>query len=128
MKHLWLAAGSGGFVGSVIRHLVNSWLKVPHAGFPWATTTVNLIGCFAIGATAAWFESREELAPWWHTFVVTGLLGGLTTFSAFGLDFHRLMRSGTTGTTGTAWLSVVFQVFGGLLAVALGWRLLKLFG
>lgn len=122
MYGAWWAAAIGGAIGATVRFLVNQSLRPDPGSFPWHTTLVNLAGCFAIGACAAWFETRIPAASGWRVFWMTGVLGGLTTFSAFGLDFFRLLRAGNVG---AAWASVALQVFAGLCAVALGWRLFR---
>lgn len=98
MKLLLLAA-TGGAIGAGARHLVNtsfgSWMD---GGFPWATLTVNVIGCFLIGvlieALALRFDGSLEL----RTFLATGVLGGFTTFSAFSFDFAHLAQRGDLAT------------------------------
>ncbi|HYF08284.1 MAG TPA: CrcB family protein, partial [Acetobacteraceae bacterium] len=88
-----LIVAAGGALGSVLRHLVAvfalGWFG---AGFPWGTLAVNVIGSAAIGALAA--TSIEGQA---RLFLVTGLLGGFTTFSAFSLDALRLVEGGRLG-------------------------------
>ena len=122
MYGAWWAAALGGAIGATVRFLVNQAMRPAPGAFPWNTTAVNVVGCFAIGACAAWFETRIPTASAWRVFWMTGILGGLTTFSAFGLDFYRLLRLGAGW---AAWGSVALQVFGGLAAVALGWRLFR---
>lgn len=79
--------------------------------FPWATLLVNLIGCAAIGVAAVRLE--RGTAVW--SFVVTGLLGGLTTASAFGVDTRRLLDDGRPG---SALLYVAASVLGGVVVTA----------
>jgi CrcB protein len=81
----------GGGVGSVLRYLVGLALASPSpAWLDLGTLTVNVVGCFAIGAAvSAWPEpSLTRLA------VTTGLLGGFTTYSAFNLETWELARHG----------------------------------
>lgn len=119
----WLAIALGGAVGSIARHAVNHlvqarWLTTR---FPVGTLAVNLAGCFVIGLVAGLVASeRIELRLHWREFVLVGLLGGFTTFSAFGLDTFLLAR---THSAGYAMVNVLLQVVGGLAAVAGGYYL-----
>ncbi|HEV3026162.1 MAG TPA: CrcB family protein, partial [Planctomycetota bacterium] len=64
-------------------------LMLPWCGrFPWATLLINVLGCFLIGLLMPWVEGRPE----WLVFVITGILGGFTTFSAFGHETHKLAQ------------------------------------
>jgi CrcB protein len=83
-----LLAGAGGFLGSVARYGV-SILLLPWCGrFPWATLGINVLGCFLIGLLMPWVEGRPE----WLVFIISGILGGFTTFSAFGHETHKLAQ------------------------------------
>jgi fluoride exporter len=93
----WLAVALGGALGSVLRHGVNRLIhqQSPLARFPWATLTVNLVGCAVIGVLAGLIASgRLPMRATWREFVLVGILGGFTTFSTFGLDTITLMRAG----------------------------------
>jgi len=93
----WLAAFVGGGIGSVLRMGVGRWTLLQFGpGFPWGTLIVNVIGCFLIGLVAARL-SAFEAGHAMRLFLVTGLLGGFTTFSAFGLDAMTLWQRGQTG-------------------------------
>ena len=87
----------GGAIGSSLRYLVNvSAMRLFGPAFPWATLTVNVIGSFLMGALVVWFANRDlmRLAP----FLMTGILGGFTTFSAFSLDTVTLWQRGEATT------------------------------
>jgi len=115
VQWLWLFAG-GGF-GAVARFALGSFvLTRAGEGFPWGTLAVNWAGCLAIGALAAWLAATPH-APALRLFLVTGVLGGFTTFSAFGLETFELLVDGESG---LAFLYVAGSVLGGLAAVALG--------
>lgn len=90
-----IAVAIGGAVGSVLRHGVNHaaarWIG---SGFPWGTFLVNVVGCFLMGVVAALFVQRAQASPEWRALLSTGFLGGLTTFSAFSLDFAQLLGEG----------------------------------
>ena len=118
----FLLVGSGGFLGAAARYylggLVLQASGVPR--FPLATLVVNVTGCLAIGVIAGLGERADAFSASTRLFVITGVLGGYTTFSAFAYETYFLGRE-------QAWLSavvsVVAQVGLGLLAVMLGHRL-----
>ena len=117
----WFWVGLGGFVGSIARYAAGVLLAGAGNGrFPVATFLVNVVGCFAIGLLAGTFERHaprfDELRP----FLFTGVLGGFTTFSAFGLETIAMIRRGDWT---TAALYAAGSVVVGLVAVALGLRL-----
>ena len=92
IKHILLVGLGGGF-GSVARYLCQKWFASHYLHpIPWATLTVNIVGCFAIGIFWALsfrsFESNEN----WKLFFMTGICGGYTTFSAFTLEGIGLIR------------------------------------
>jgi fluoride exporter len=118
----WIAVAAGGALGSLARHRVNhvvmQWFE---RTTPWATFTVNVVGCFIIGALAGQIASgRLQLTPTMRTFVFVGVLGGFTTFSSFGLDTFTLGHGGNHAAA--AW-NVVGQVGLGLGGVWLGFYL-----
>jgi len=87
----WLVFAFGG-VGALSRVAVLSLFPVRGAVF--GTLLVNGLGCLAIGVLFEWFEARELLSADVRTGVVAGLLGGFTTFSAFGLELLELVQEG----------------------------------
>jgi len=98
-----LTVAVGGAIGSSLRYLVNvGALRLVGSGFPWATLTVNVIGSFLMGALVVWFAHRDlmRFAP----FLMTGVLGGFTTFSAFSLDTVTLWQRGEA-TTAAAYVA-----------------------
>jgi CrcB protein len=117
-----LLVGAGGFVGAALRYAVALLvLRSLPATFPYGTLVVNVTGCFAIGLLAASFDQRAAgLAP--RLFWTTGVLGGYTTFSAFGYETLALLRQGDLA---AAWLNAGGQVALGLLAVWAGLSLAR---
>jgi len=114
----------GGAIGSALRYALSTWVtSAASAGaFPWGTLAVNVIGSFVIGlfmalaeAEGAWWASAEVRA-----FVVVGILGGFTTFSAFSLQTVALFQNGQ-------WLHAAANVLSSiilcLLATAAGFAL-----
>lgn len=90
-----LLAGVGGFMGSVARYWLSGVAqRLANGRFPAGTLAVNVIGCFAIGALAYMFEDRQLLSPNARVFLIVGILGGFTTFSAFGNETFELLRDG----------------------------------
>ena len=87
--------------------------------FPVGTLSVNLLGCLAIGALAAWSEQRPGLPAELRLFAVIGLMGGFTTYSSFGLEAYTLLRDGESL---SALGYVAAHLLLGLLCVALGYR------
>ncbi|MEQ1405731.1 fluoride efflux transporter CrcB [Neorhizobium sp. Rsf11] len=118
MNNILLVA-LGGAIGSVCRYLVGIWaLRQFGAAFPWGTLTVNVVGSFAIGFMAELIMRRFDMSTDLRLFIITGILGGFTTFSAFSLDVISLLERGAT-VAGAAYLvaSVAISlgaVFGGL--------------
>ena len=114
-----LLAGLGGFLGAAGRHSL-SGLTQRLAGspyFPWGTLAVNVIGCLAIGLLGGWAEARGPWPEHARVLLITGLLGGFTTYSAFGYETVQLVRGGQAG---LAALSVGVQLALGFGAVLLG--------
>ncbi len=117
-----LLVGTGGFLGSVLRYLLSQSIQgklVPH--FPLGTLSVNLIGCFAIGAIFALTE-KGTVGPEWRLFLVTGICGGFTTFSAFSIETVALLRGGQMG---YAFMYVTASVVLGLAATFLAFMVFK---
>lgn len=88
-----LLVGLGGGIGSIARYLSQRWFAANYThSFPWGTFAVNIIGCFLIGLFWGFsfksFESNEN----WKLFLMTGLCGGFTTFSAFTLEGVGLIK------------------------------------
>jgi CrcB protein len=83
----------GGAIGSVLRWTFGLALNPILPNLPLGTLAVNLIGGFVIGAAIAFFDHFHQLPPEWRLFVITGLCGGFTTFSAFsGETVNLLLR------------------------------------
>ena len=91
-----LIVGLGGLVGSMARYKVGGVILHHSASwrFPLSTFVVNVVGCFVIGLLAALVEHRDYFSADARLFLFTGLLGGFTTFSAFGYEGVFLLRRG----------------------------------
>jgi fluoride exporter len=85
----------GGGLGSSLRHLINvastRWLGT---AFPYHTLIINITGSLVMGLIAGYLAFRGEASPHWRLFLMTGILGGYTTFSAFSLDAALLYERG----------------------------------
>ena len=117
-----LLVGAGGFVGSVMRYLVGVWVQSVsgNSWIPYGTLTVNVVGCFLIGLIVGLTETRQSLGEGTRTLVVVGLLGGFTTFSAFGYETIAMVREGHVV---AAAANVGLQIALGLTAVWIGFSL-----
>jgi fluoride exporter len=95
MGRLFLA-GIGGFVGSALRYAVTGFVQNSSGStrFPFGTLTVNLVGCLLIGFLSELAEVRGIFTAGTRTLVFVGVLGGFTTFSAFGNETMNLWREG----------------------------------
>lgn len=116
----WIAFG--GILGSLARFLVSYlWNPAPVGGFPTGTLVINVLGCLLIGMVVpvlAGHPREEHLRP----FIVTGMLGGFTTFSAFALETGVMLDEGEFGLAG---VYIVVTLLLGLLAVPLGVRITR---
>jgi len=106
----------GGGLGAVLRHLVNlGCARACGTAFPWGTLVVNAVGGFVMGLLAAWFALRagEGWSQSSRLFLMTGVLGGFTTFSAFSLDAVLLWERGLIALTAAYVVgSVVLSILG----------------
>lgn len=106
----------GGAVGSMARYLVNiGLLRLIGPGFPWGTLTVNILGSFLMGVI--WVTLDVKGAMRFAPLLMTGILGGFTTFSAFSLDAVTMVERGEPG---LATIYVVGSVAVSVLALAAG--------
>ncbi len=85
----YLAIIIGGSAGCLIRWLLGARLNSLFPDLPPGTLVVNLAGGFIIGASLAWFMRHPDLDPAWRLLVITGLCGGLTTFSTFSWKYSH---------------------------------------
>ena len=105
---IWVAVG--GACGAGIRYIVGL-----SSGFPYATLSINVLGCFLMGVLFVYLE-HKEFDRWQH-FLVIGFLGGFTTFSAFSLDTLKLYQDDRFLAAGGY---IVASVFLSLLALTVG--------
>ncbi|SFT93290.1 CrcB protein [Kosakonia arachidis] len=113
----------GGAVGCVIRWFLGLKLNSVFPSLPPGTLVVNLLGAFIIGAAMAYFMRNPQLDPAWKLLIVTGLCGGMTTFSTFSVEVFTLLQ---VGNYLWALTSVLVHVVGSLLMTAAGFYLITL--
>ena len=120
---LWaqvLAVAVGAAFGALARWLAGLWLNAVWAGFPLGTLFVNCVGGLLIGMALFWFEEApNELL---RLLVVTGFLGGLTTFSSFSVESLILLQRGAWAMAG---LHSLAHLLGSLVCAAFGFWLLR---
>ncbi|TCM57422.1 camphor resistance protein CrcB [Rhizobium sp. PP-F2F-G48] len=118
-----LLVALGGAGGSVLRYLAGiASVRLMGAGFPWGTLFVNVTGSFLIGVLSEVVARRFGASPELRLFLVTGILGGYTTFSAFSLDAAMLAEQGQFG---AAALYVALSLVLSGLAVVAGLALMR---
>lgn len=92
LKYL-LLVGSGGFVGSILRYLIQVFFQARGgSSFPIGTLTVNILGCFMIGILYGLLEKGNVLSPEYRMLLAVGFCGGFTTFSSFAFESLQLMK------------------------------------
>ena len=103
------------------RYLLGGWVlhHTLSAKFPWSTFAVNLLGCLIIGLLSGLAERLDWFSPSMRLLLLTGLLGGFTTFSAFGLETVHLLRRGELWIAGAY---VLASVLACIFAVWLGMK------
>lgn len=122
---LLFAIGVGSFLGGVLRYLLSLLIQTKiNSSFPFATLSVNLIGCFAIGLVFA-LADKGNLSQNWQIFFASGVLGGFTTYSAFSYETFGLLRDGQLN---YAFAYVLSSILLGVLATFLGYFIVKNIG
>ena len=119
----FLAVGIGAALGAWLRWGLGLWLNPVYPSLPLGTLAANLIGGFSIGLVIAWLSEHPALPPEVRLFLITGLLGGLTTFSSYSAEVVMALSRGL-------WLSASLIAFshmiGSFLATGLGFYSIKL--
>ncbi|MEN4052877.1 MULTISPECIES: fluoride efflux transporter CrcB [Sulfurimonas] len=118
-----LAIGSGGFIGAVSRAYLNGLIshRVPHE-LPFGTLGVNLIGSFIMGCLVAYFMYSTLFSVHMKSFLSTGILGALTTYSTFAIESFLLFEGGSIG---LALLNMSLNVFGTVIMAGGGYYLVN---
>jgi fluoride exporter len=124
-KQLFIVA-LGGAIGSVARYKLGGF-ALHHTqawNFPVSTFSINVAGCFVIGVLAALVEHHDLFSPSMRLLLFTGVLGGFTTFSAFGYESAFLLRRGLAPVAASY---ILLSVSCGLAAVFVGMKLIDQF-
>lgn len=115
--------GAGGFIGSVMRYLVQIYIERGlMSTFPWGTFVANIAGSFIIGIVYALSLKGNLQSAEWRMFLAVGICGGFTTFSSFAYNNLTMLKEGVYG---QFFLNVGGSLFFGLLAVYLGMLLVR---
>jgi fluoride exporter len=112
-----LAISLGAAIGAVLRWLLSVSLNALFPTIPPGTLVANLIGAYVIGVAVALFARHPGWAPEWRLFVITGMLGGLTTFSTFSAEVSTLLQQGRLAWAGA---EIAVHVLGSLALTLLG--------
>jgi CrcB protein len=114
----YIVVALGGGIGACLRFALAGFIHqtAPSLSFPLPTFVVNLLGCFCAGLLLAVSDRLGGIGNSWHHLLMTGLLGGFTTFSTFGVETIDLMKRGMIGYAATY---AVGSVAAGVLALYL---------
>lgn len=111
------AIAIGASLGALLRWQLGLWLNAFAPSLPPGTLTANLVGGYLIGVAVALFAHYPHVSPEWRLLVITGFLGGLTTFSTFSAEIlHNIMQ----GQLSAAVAGIAVHVLGSLTLTALG--------
>jgi len=120
-----LSISIGASLGALLRWQLGLWLSTGNVLIPWGTLAANLIGGYLIGLCVGVFQHLPQLDPMWRLLLVTGFLGGLTTFSSFSAEVvTMLMAERWLMAFGTALIHVcgsLLLTWAGLQTVAALW-------
>lgn len=112
----FVAVGVGAMLGAWLRWGLTVWLA-SNARVPLGTLAANLVGGFLVGIAVAMLAERVDISPAWRLFIITGFLGGLTTFSTFSAESVAMLMRGDYG---WALVHAGSHLFGSLALTALG--------
>ncbi len=112
-----VAISVGAALGALMRWVLGTQLNALFPSLPPGTLAANLLGGYVIGIAVALFANHPSLSPEWRLFVITGFLGGLTTFSTFSAEVVTQL---TEGRVGWALATVAVHVLGSVGLTLLG--------
>lgn len=118
----FIAVGTGAALGAWLRWGLSVWLNPALPGLPLGTLAANLVGGYLVGLALAYFMQHSAISPEWRLFIITGFLGGLTTFSTFSAETVLLLERAQY-----AWAlaNIVTHLAGSLLMTVLGMQTFK---
>jgi fluoride exporter len=115
MSYLLVFVGGG--LGATLRYLINvTCARCLGAGFPWGTFIINITGSTVMGLIAGYLALKGEASQPWRLFLMTGILGGYTTFSAYSLDAALLYERGELASAALYVVGSVVLSIAGLFA------------
>jgi fluoride exporter len=107
----------GGGLGATLRHVINLvCARCMAPGFPWGTFIINITGSTVMGLIAGYLAFKGDAGQPWRLFLMTGILGGYTTFSAYSLDAALLYERGELLLAGVYVVGSVVLSIAGLFA------------
>ena len=111
------AISLGASLGAVLRWTFGILLNPIYFAIPLGTVFANLLGGYLIGLALAVFEQHAEIAPEWRLLIITGFLGGLTTFSTFSAEVTKMLHDGSFA---VAFGTILIHVVGSIMLTILG--------
>ena len=120
-----LAISAGASLGALLRWRLGLWLQGVHPWVPVGTLAANVVGGYLVGVAAALFVQHSHWPAEWRLFIVTGFLGGLTTFSTFSAEVVALLQQGRAGAAGAL---AALHLAGSLVATFGGFATVQAWG
>lgn len=117
-----VAVGCGAAAGALARWQLSLWLNARAWPVPLGTLAANVLGGYLAGLSVAWLAQHPEIPDLWRLLIITGFLGGLTTFSTFSIEVFAQWQQGRMG---WAVLTSALHLFGTLGATWAGWATLE---
>lgn len=119
-----IAISLGASIGALLRWSLGLMLNTVSKSVPIGTLLANLLGGLLIGLAITYFEQHQDLPPQWRLLIITGFLGGLTTFSTFSAEVTQMIQDGNLF---TALTTILLHVMGSLLMTFIGIYIFKFF-
>jgi len=118
-----LAIGAGGFIGAILRAYISGFVNehVSH-NIPFGTLAVNLLGSFILGSLFAYFTYTQIFSVHMKSFLSTGMMGALTTYSTFAMESFFLLNGGMYV---AAFSNMLLNLFGTILMAGAGFKLFE---